>query len=53
MRIGKRFRRGCALALAALLGLPGLVQIRTQAAGGIETGRMCTLTVSVADSEYK
>ncbi len=53
MKAGKRFRRGCALALAVLLGLSGLVQIRTQAATGIETGRLCTLTVSVADSEYK
>ena len=53
MKAGKRLRRGCALALAVLLGLSGLVQIRTQAATGIETGRLCTLTVSVADSEYK
>jgi len=53
LKAGKRFRRGCALALAVLLGLSGLVQIRTQAATGIETGRLCTLTVSVADSEYK
>ncbi len=53
MKAGKRLRRGCALALAVLLGLSCLVHIRSQAAGGIETGRLCTLTVSVEGSEYK
>ena len=57
MELSRKVRRGCALALAAVLTLPGLSLMKTQAAVGIETGRDdCSLTVSVgvggSDSEY-
>ena len=57
MELSRKGRRGCALALAAVLTLPGLSLMKTQAAVGIETGRDdCSLTVSVgvggSDSEY-
>lgn len=47
MELSRKGRRGCALALAAMLALPCLSLIKTQAAVGIETGRDCSLTVSV------
>ena len=46
MRVGKKLKRGCALALAVLLGLSCLTQIRTLAAKGIETDKKCSLTIS-------
>lgn len=43
--------KGYALVLAALLALPCLGLLQTQAAGRIDTGRECSLTVSVEISE--
>lgn len=53
MKISKRVRRGCALALAGVLVLPGLNLLRTQAAGAIDTEAPCSLTVTVEDSQYE
>ncbi len=52
MKIGKRVKRGCVLALAGMLALPGLSLLRTQAAGAIDTEASCSLTVTVEDSQY-
>ncbi|MDE7038382.1 MAG: hypothetical protein K2O98_10640 [Lachnospiraceae bacterium] len=52
MKISKRVRRGYALALACLLTLPCLSMMRTQAVAAIEVDRICSLTVSAADSGY-
>lgn len=52
MKVSKRVRTGYALALAGMLVLPGLNILRTQAAGEIDTEAVCSLTVSVEDSEY-
>lgn len=52
MKISKRVRTGYALALAGILALPGLSLLTTQAAGAIDTGAKCSLTVTVEESEY-
>lgn len=53
MKISKTVRKGYALALAGILALPGLSLLRAQAAGAIDTGAACSLTVTVEDSEYE
>ena len=53
MKISKRVRNGYALALAFALALPCLVKVQTQAAQAIDVDEDCSLTVSVADSEYR
>lgn len=45
-------KRGYAIALAAILLLPGLSLVKTYAADWIETDKLCTLTISVEGSEY-
>lgn len=52
MKISRRVRTGYALALAGILALPGLSLMRTQAAGAIDPGAECSLTVTVEESEY-
>lgn len=52
MKISKRVRKGCALALTGILALSGLSLLRTQAAGEIDTEAPCSLTVTVEDSQY-
>lgn len=47
MKTGKRAKKGYAFALAAAIFLAGMGIVRTQAAGGIEADRDCSLTVSV------
>lgn len=47
MKMSKRRTKGYALALAALLVLPFLGLLQTQAAKGIDVGHACSLTVSV------
>ncbi len=47
MKISEKVRRWCIPALAAFLMVPCLNLMRTLAAGGIETDRDCSLTVSV------
>lgn len=46
MKISRRLKRRCILALAALLALPCAGLMRTQAAKGIDLNQECTLTVS-------
>ena len=46
MKISKKVKRRCILALAALLALPCLGLMQTQAAKGIDPGKECSLTVS-------
>ncbi len=53
MKISKRVRNGYALALVFALALPCLVKVQTQAALAIDVDEDCSLTVSVADSEYR
>ncbi len=47
MKIRKRLKWKCVLALAVLLTLPCLGLIQTRAAKGIDLNRECSLTVSV------
>lgn len=47
MKISRNFKRGCALALAALLALPFVNLMQTKAAGAIIQDRKCELTVAV------
>lgn len=47
MKISKSMRKGYALTLAAILTLPCLSLMQTQAARGIDTEQECSLTVSV------
>ena len=53
MKITKRVKAGCALVLAGALVFPGMSKIRTEAALAIDTAAVCSLTVSVEDSDYK
>lgn len=48
MKIGKRVKKGCALALAAFLGLSGLSYMRAQAADPINLEAVCSITISVS-----
>lgn len=51
MKIGKRVKQGYAIALAVLLGLPGLGYMRTQAANGIDLNKKdCSITISANNS---
>lgn len=47
MKISRNFKRGCALALAALLALPCVNLMQTKAAGPVIQDRKCELTVEV------
>lgn len=47
MKISRNLKRGCALALAALLALPFVNLMQTKAAGAIIQDRKCELTVAV------
>lgn len=47
MKISRNFKRGCALALAALLALPCVNLMQTKAAGPVVQDQACELTVAV------
>lgn len=47
MKISRNLKRGCALALAALLALPCVNLMQTKAAGPVVQDRECELTVAV------
>ena len=47
MKISKNLKRGCALALTAMLALTGVNLMQTKAAGPIIQDQVCKLTVSV------
>lgn len=51
MKISRNLKRGCALALAALLVLPCVNLMQTKAAGPVVQDRDCELTVAVDTTE--
>ena len=51
MKISRNLKRGCALALAALLALPCVNLMQTKAAGPVVQDQACELTVAVDTTE--
>ena len=47
MKITGNLKKGCLLALAGLLAIPGLTLMQAQAAGEIDVNAACSLTVSI------